>query len=163
MHALRRVVSTGIIAGLVGAFTIDTYILITVPLMYRSVTPEIIMQSDAANALGAAAYHGGAYAVVLGTAMHVCVSLCWGILFALLAWRFSALVRMPILAGTIYGAIVMFLMWEVVVPLGRAPAAFRPLPHVVNLAVAHVLFFGVPVALVTARRFEGSARAKAPG
>jgi hypothetical protein len=149
---LRKVVFAGVCAGLLGALTIDTYIVITVPLMFHTVTFERIMQSDAANALGAAAYDDGIPAVFLGIGMHIGVSLCWGLFCALLVSRIPAFARNPIPFGLVYGAIVMFIMWEVVVPLGRAPhAASLPLDHVLNIFVAHTLFFGLPVAYVASR------------
>ena len=86
-----RSVAIGAIAGLCGAVLIDLYLAITEPWVAKGVTPLLVMQWDASNALGAAAYRGGWLTAALGTLMHFCVSVIWGVLFVAAALRIRRL------------------------------------------------------------------------
>src|ERR1700722_20169934 len=70
-----------------GAVLIDLYLAISEPWVAKGVTALLVMQWDASNALGAAAYSGGWATAALGTLMHFCVSIVWGVLFVAAALR----------------------------------------------------------------------------
>ena len=72
-----RSVAIGAISGLCGAVLIDLYLVISEPWVAKGVTALLVMQWDASNALGAAAYTGGWATAALGTLMHFCVSIVW--------------------------------------------------------------------------------------
>ena len=59
MRAARLSLIPAIVSGLCGAILIDLYLVITEPYVAHGVTPLLVMQWDASNALGMAAYRGG--------------------------------------------------------------------------------------------------------
>lgn len=148
----RSVFSTVVLAGIGGAVLIDLYLCVTETLIFRNATPLLVMQWDASNALGAAAYQGGWATAALGTLMHFVVSIVWATLFIIAATRYRWLTAQPVLSGTWLGIVAMAVM-RVVIHFGHA--VVRPFPsfeYFLNLLVAHVVFFGVPVALIVAAR-----------
>lgn len=147
--------AAAIVGGLTGAALIDLYLAFTEPLLVKSVTPQIVMQWDASNFLGAAAYHGGWLTAALGTFAHCCVSLVWGAIFVIVALRQRWATAHRIWSGVILGIVAMAVM-RAVVHLGHA--VVRPFASVwlfLYIVVAHVVFFGIPVAQVATRMLVG--------
>lgn len=144
-------IRTAIFAGVAGAVAIDLYLSITLALMHVA-NGVTLSQWDASNLLGDEAFRGGLSTAAIGFGLHLCVSVAWGIVFALAYARVDWIRAHAIYAGLIFGAVVMQIMAYVVVPLGHAA---HPAPSVagwLNNFVAHTLFFGVPVAWVVAGR-----------
>jgi hypothetical protein len=140
-----------VVAGLCGAVLIDLYLIVTETFVIRNATPLLVMQWDASNALGMAAYGGGWATAALGTLMHFAVSVVWGALYVAAAVRVRWLVTNPILGGLMLGVVAMSVM-RAVIHLGHA--IVRPFPNALyfsNILIAHVVFFGIPVALVASR------------
>ncbi len=143
-------VRRAILAGLVGAIGIDLYLSITLPLLHVANGIQL-SQWDASNFLGDEAFRGGLSTAAIGLGMHVCVSVAWGIIFAFAFSRIAWIRAHPLLAGLIFGALVMQVMAYLVVPLGHASHPTPPFFQWLNNFIAHTLFFGVPVAWVVAR------------
>jgi len=144
---LRAVVLPGAAAGLVGAVSIDAYLIVTVALA-RHIGIVPFYQYVASGAIGKAAYEGSAGAL-LGAAIHLVVSLAWGIGYALVAQSTPQVRAQPLVSGAVFGVVVMLAMQLVAV----AANIYR-LPDTLSLAnalVAHVVFFGIPVAYVVTR------------
>ncbi len=142
-------VRRAIFAGLAGAIAIDAYLSITLTLMHVA-NGITLSQWDASNFLGAEAFRGGLSTAAIGFGMHVCVSVAWGIVFAVAYSRVPWIRAHALLSGLIFGAIVMQVMAYAVVPLGHASHPPPTLAGWINNFVAHTLFFGVPVAWVVA-------------
>ncbi|MFZ1019121.1 MAG: hypothetical protein WAN39_14780 [Candidatus Cybelea sp.] len=143
-----RSVAIGAIAGLCGAVLIDLYLVISEPWVAKHVTALLVMQWDASNALGAAAYNGGWATAALGTLMHFFVSIVWGILFVLAALRFRRLRDHALTAGIVLGVVAMAVM-RLVIHFGHAVVRPFPSPGIfLYILAGHVVFFGIPVALV---------------
>jgi hypothetical protein len=137
-----------VLAGLFGAILLDLYLVITEPLVVKRVTPLLVMQWDASNLLGMAAYRGGWATAATGTLLHFCVSIAWGALFVLAALRIRWLMDHALTAGIILGIVAMMVM-RGIIHLGYA--VVRPFPSFwlfLYILIGHVVFFGVPVALV---------------
>jgi len=142
-------VARAVAAGLAGAALIDVYLVVVESFVLRNATPQLVMQWDASNALGRAAYRGGWETAILGTLMHLCVSIAWAAAFVSIATRVDWLTKRPILSGALLGVVAMAVM-RAVIHLGHAVIhPFTPLTFVVIL-IAHTFFFGIPVALVAA-------------
>jgi hypothetical protein len=142
------VVRAAVISGLCGAILLDLYLVITEPLVMRRVTPMLVMQWDASNLLGMAAYRGGWITGAAGTLLHFSVSIVWGALFVLAALRIRWLTEHALTAGIILGVVAMALM-RGIIHLGHA--VVRPFPSFwffLYILAGHVVFFGIPVALV---------------
>jgi hypothetical protein len=153
--ARRRpsIVTVGIAAGLAGAVAIDLYLIVVESFVMRIATPIVVMQWDASNALGMAAYRGGWATAALGTLMHFCVSSLWGILFTTVATRVGWLTSRPLASGTLLGILAMTVM-RGVIHFGHAVVRPFSAESFLVILIAHTLFFGIPVALVASRLLQ---------
>ena len=139
----------GAIAGLAGAVLIDAYLLLTLVVAGHLTTVPGFYQYVASGALGKAAY-GVPSAVALGIAVHFVVAIAWGIGYAYVATRSPQLLARPLLSGTVFGILVMISMQFV-----EVAANIYVLPNTVlffNGVIAHVVFFGIPIAYIVGRR-----------
>lgn len=114
------------------------------------VCTEQLLQWDASNAYGIAAFSGGWGLAGIGLLMDAVVSTCWAVLFALLYLSIPQIRRNVVLCGLLYGAAVMCVMIYLIVPIGHARQAPHTLASTINTLVAHSVFFGLPLAYVTA-------------
>ena len=92
---------------------------------------------------------GGLYGVALGAMLHVLVSLGWGLGYATVAARTPQVRAHPAVSGFVFGIVVLIAMQivEVAANVFHAPDTATLL----NGFVAHVAFFGLPVAYVVNR------------
>ncbi len=128
---------------------IDAYLLVTVVLVGHAATLEGFYQFVASGAIGPAAYAEGSTGALLGLAVHVAVSLSWGVGYAYAAAQTPQVRSRPIVSGIAYGILVMLAMQlvEVAANIYKIPGPALWF----NTLVAHTLFFGLPVALVVSR------------
>ena len=150
----QQTLKTILLAAIVGAVLIDLFLGIVVALrggvaIARGL--QALSQWDASNFLGAAAFREGWRAAGFGFCCHLIVSAIWAAIFVFAAKRWKAMTRHAIATGAVFGALVMFVMRFAVVPLGSAQEAPYTVVTFVLTLVAHVVFFGLPVALVTKR------------
>jgi hypothetical protein len=140
---------SSLIAGLVAAVVVEVY-LVAVGMTVWPGTFQFV----ASAAIGERAFSAEAYAW-LGAALHLGISLGWGVLFGLAAVRWPALIERPVRWGLLYGFGVLAAMQGVMFLSGVwAPMTALPLTHYI---VDHVFFFGVPLALTyryVSRRLE---------
>lgn len=132
----------GIVAGILGGILVDAFLIIT-----RQAPFPGIWQFVASGLVGPVAFTSSSY-IALGLLIHFIVSIVWATLYAYVAinrhWNW-------LLAGTIFGIVVMIGMMIVTrlahmaAPPPTAFGAFMSL-------VAHVVFFGWPVAWYVGRR-----------
>jgi hypothetical protein len=139
----------GLIAGLVGAAAIDVYLLLVFVAVAHIFTVGGFFAFIASGAIGKSAYaeSGSGW---LGLAIHVAVSLAWGLGYANAAARAPQLNARPITSGIVFGIVVMIAMQlvEVAANIYTLPNTFV----LVNEFVAHTLFFGIPIAWIVAAR-----------
>ena len=121
--------------------------------------PQRLLQTVASGALGQASYSGGWATAALGLALHLMMSYAFAAAYVLASLRIEILRRNPVLAGALYGALVLFFMRCVVLPLSAFPhpVSFKPLATTLDL-LSHMFLFGVPIALA-ARQAVGSGAA----
>ena len=127
------------------------YLWVTESLIMRRATALTIFQWDASNFLGPSSFREGVGVALFGCLLHLIVSLIWGSIFTLAALRIRALAKNWLVSGVIFGVIVRLVMAHIVVPLGRAIMPPAHGVYLANLYVAHILFFGIPVAWVVSR------------
>jgi len=149
MNTISAYARAAVVAGLAGNVAISVYLAIALRLFFHT-KPMLLFQWDASNIVGSSAYTGGVWSALLGFAFDCIVAICWAAIFAALYQAVPAVRRAPALAGMVFGVIVMFVMVDIVVPLGRAQHTAQHASALVNTAVAHVIFFGLPVALTVA-------------
>lgn len=119
-------------------------------------TPVRVAQSVAAGLLGRDAYAGGATTAALGVALHFTIATGAAAVFVLASRRLRFLVERPVAAGLLYGAAVYFFMAFAVVPLSAAPQGSPTLLRRAVMLGGHLLFVGLPIALVARRALRPS-------
>lgn len=121
-------------------------------------TPMGVLQFVASGPFGDAPTATPGWAAV-GLAVHFAIMACMVTAYMIVAPRFSALLRHPIVAGLAYGVLLWIIMYWIVRPL-RFPEI--PLPHtlygIANQLFSHCILVGIPIALIAARHFQGQAR-----
>jgi len=142
-----RTITGAFIAGVVGSVTIFGCFA-ACNLGAAGFTLPGFFAFDASVLVGKAAYTSDAY-VALGIALHALVALGWAAGYAFLAERLPQLVSRPLTSGAAFGLIVYFAMQLVIV---AANLYHIPTPKELGIALlAHVVFYGIPVALIVAR------------
>lgn len=123
------------------------------------VTPGQLLNYVASGPFGDGALGGGLSWAVVGLVVHFAIMACIAAAYLVIAPRFPALIRHPILAGIGYGVLLWIVMYWIVKPL-RWPEA--PLPSTAwgigNALFSHCMLVGLPIALVAARWRRGIIR-----
>lgn len=121
----------------------------------RGVAPARVFQSIAAGLLGReAARSGGDATALLGLGLHFLIAGAVSTTYVLASRRMSLLTRRPFLCGPVFGLLVYFVMYDVVIPLSALGPArpARTLEAYMNGFLAHILCVGLPAALVARSR-----------
>jgi hypothetical protein len=120
----------------------------------RGLTLTRGFQGIAAGLLGKSAFDGGGKTALLGVAMHFCVALGVAAVYYAASRQIAFLLNRPVISGVIYGAIVFFVMFCIVLPLSALPGyKFTAIPMdrvLVQLAI-HMVIVGPTVAIAIAR------------
>lgn len=139
-------IAAGVVAGItiVACFALFNLVLLPTP----GFTLGGFFAFDAAALVGKIAYTSDAY-VALGVGLHFAVAIGWAVGYAIVAERQAQLVTRPLISGAAFGLIVYFAMQLVLV----AANLYRiPTPGELGIALlAHLVFYGIPVALIVAR------------
>jgi uncharacterized membrane protein HdeD (DUF308 family) len=141
----------GLYGGLAGGVVALAFFWIVGAAWLRDIPVSEIARLDASTILGTHAHEPSALVVAVGIAIHFITAAVCGIVYALLARRLPGLTRAPVsaISGLVYGAIVWYVLANVVVPLTHAP---NIVPMWEGL-VASMLGFGFAVSeVVTALR-----------
>ena len=148
----RRTFAAAIVAGAVAGVTILVcFAACNALLQTPGFTLAGLFAFTASTLVGKVAYTGGSY-VALGIVLHFLVSIGWAIGYAVVAERQSQLLTRPLISGAAFGFIIYFAMQLVIV----AANLYRiPTPRELGVALlAHLVFFGMPVALIIARTHQ---------
>jgi uncharacterized membrane protein YagU involved in acid resistance len=143
-----RVIMQGVCAGIVAGAVLDVYLYLTaiVP-AHGSIIA--MWQWVASAAIGPVALTNPSYAW-LGFVVHFIVSIAWAGGYASFAQTQNFVNTRWLISGLMYGLIVYVFMQ--ILLLGAHAFVWPPTPAAfVNQILAHMLFFGVPVAYVVAR------------
>jgi uncharacterized membrane protein YagU involved in acid resistance len=158
-----RILKTIIVAGVVGAFLIDLYLVVTASWIFHTATARKLFLWDASNLLGIHAFQRGFETELLGCLLHLIVSIVWAAFFVLVLARIPAIASHPLIWGIIAGVAVKFFMQYIIIPLGRASSPHYNWISLTNNLIAHTLFFGVPVLLIARHAYNAIAdRAPVP-
>lgn len=143
-----RVIRNALIAGITSGILMELYLYLTavVP-AHESILA--IWQWIASAAIGKAALANPAYAW-LGLFIHFCVSIGWAGGYAYFAERQPFVNQRWLISGLAYGFVVYIFM--ILIQMGaqvfRMPDTAGAL---IDIVIAHMVFYGVPVAYVVAR------------
>lgn len=117
--------------------------------------PIKVLQSVAGGWLGPATYQGGAATAFLGMFTHYFIAGSVVTTYFLASRRFVELARKPWIYGPLYGALVYFVMYQLVLPLSAwQGTGLHPIEHTANFLKGlfiHLFGIGTVAALVTRR------------
>ena len=152
-RAARAIVWGGLLAGvgdIMFAFVVS---------WLRGVGPVRVLQSVASGLLGRAATEGGLATAALGALLHFLIAFIWAAVYWTASRRLKVLVERPVVCGLLYGVVVYFLMYFVVLPLS---AIYFPLTRTASSillnAAGHMLLVGLPIALATSKFSDKTGR-----
>jgi len=134
--------SRALIAGLIGAVLVDAFYIPVNHLPFVG-TYEFI----ASGWVGAAAYTSQAY-MWLGLATHLLVSIVWAMLYMVVWPRVGSLSNW-IVGGVAWGLVVYLAMDGLM--LARGIFGPQTVQSVLISVIAHIAFFGIPVAFYLSR------------
>ena len=120
-------------------------------------SPIAFLQQAASSVLGPASAGGGLASAGIGAAVHFGFCFAAAAVYVFTARALPLLTRQALLFGLLYGAAIYLVVYFVVVPLSlasRPPFAWQ---GVVLDLLAHMLGFGLPIAL-SAKYFAGPRR-----
>jgi uncharacterized membrane protein YagU involved in acid resistance len=113
--------------------------------------PVFILHTIAGGLLAKAAFAGGWRTAALGLALQEAMGVVIAIIYGLIARLAPDLARAWIVGGLVYGAVIFFVMNDVVVPL----SAWKVTPHFTVMTFAEnmlaMLVFGLIVAFASRR------------
>jgi len=132
------------------AGTLDILSAVVFSIMAGS-TPIRMLQSVASGPFGDVALANTSYAAA-GLLVHFAIMACMVTAYMVVAQRSRLLLDRPILAGTLYGILLWFVMYWVVMHLRwNAPHPSQLVPIAKQL-FSHIILVGIPIGLV-ARRY----------
>jgi len=122
--------------------------------IYRRISPERILQSVAAGAIGrTAAFAGGWKTATLGLGFHFLIAFIWAALFYLASRKISFLTRYAYISGALYAEVVYLSMNFVVIPLSATSRGPFVWPVLITGPIGHIFFVGLPISLAV-RKFS---------
>jgi len=141
-RASESIVYGGLVVGILDGLAA------TINAGLKGVSPARVFQFIASGLLGNNSYSGGASTILLGLAFHFLIAFGAVTMFYVISLRFPILWQRALLFGPIYGIIVFFVMRELVVPLSLIAKQPFSLSGLVTGIIIHILFVGLPIALV---------------
>lgn len=128
----------------------------------RGTGPTRVFQYIASGLLGPAAYDGGFATVLLGVSIHFLIAFGAAAVYYRASLSLPVLLRRAVVCGIIYGVAVYFFMGYVVGPLSAARQfPFSPAQLLTGVMI-HILFVGLPIALVARRSARANQGAPHP-
>jgi hypothetical protein len=143
--AWGTVLYQAVVAGIEGAFTIDAFLWLTTVLPAHS-NMVAFWQYIASVVVGDVAFSAPSYAA-LGLATNVAVAVGWAGGYAYFVATRPSTNRHWLAAGAAYGVVVYVLMQLILLAGGHFKGPATPNAFVI-IVIAHVVFFGIPVAYV---------------
>ena len=117
----------------------------------RGVTPDRVFQYISSGILGRTAFEGGWAAILLGVLLHFVVAFGAATAYILASRSIPILNRLPFVVGPTYGIAVYFFMSEIVSAWSNVTRGPRTISGTVTGILIHILFVGLPIALISAR------------
>ena len=112
--------------------------------------PANVLPSVASGPFGDA-IKDSALAAPLGLAVHFAIMLVMVAVYVLVATRVPALTRQWLVAGVLYGLLLWFAMYWVVLPLRFGIPHPSEAAAITRQLISHVPLVGIPIAWITAR------------
>jgi hypothetical protein len=147
---LREEIIAGLLAGVAGGIAIEVFYFLT--MLPGGQAVKTLLGSFAfvsSVLLGPSAYANPA-AVPLAIVLHFCVAVSWALGYVYLTRTQRQLIDHPWISGAAFGLVVYVFMQLVLLTAGVYHRPSSPEELTIQLA-AHIVFYGIPVALVASR------------
>jgi uncharacterized membrane protein YagU involved in acid resistance len=147
---LKMQLAAGAAAGLTGAILLDAFLFVT-QIVAGAPPGQVISGAFTfiASVLFGPGIAANPAAPAIGAVIHLCVSIGWALGYVYLVRTQPQLLVRPWISGAGFGLVVYVFMLIVLLTAGMY---HRPSPQrLENELIAHMLFFGIPVALVVSR------------
>jgi hypothetical protein len=151
---LRAQIVAGLIAGLAGGILIELF-LFGAQIANGQPAGAVIVATFTyiASALGPGVAANPS-APLIGLVLHFCVAIGWALGYVYLIRSQPQLLSRPWVSGACFGIVVWVFMQIVLLSAGLF---HRPsLPELATGLIAHILFYGIPVALIVSRLLSGT-------
>jgi hypothetical protein len=155
---LRAQIAAGLVAGLVAGAVMELFLFLTLlpggdPV--RASAANLVFISTVLLGPSAAT---NPVAVPLGIVLHFCVAVGWALGYVYLVRSQPQLVRHPWISGACFGIVVYVFMQIVLLTAGQyhRPSSATQLEIAL---VSHIVFYGIPVALIVSRMLRGAGTA----
>lgn len=145
---VAAIVRQGLIAGLVGAFTIWLYEFVVLYLMLQNTSLPGLVQHTALLLLGPGPLSSGGLGFAIGTVVHCLTAIAWALLFAAIWPSLRNLGCEASLAALPFGAFAWVVMHLVILALFSPDPPVYTTYVVINGLMSHMVALCVPVALV---------------
>ena len=146
-NVLKPIVWGGLVAGILDGA--DAIIFLG---WMRGVLAARIFQFIASGLLGTSAFRSGWTSAAVGVICHFVIATGAAAFYQALVFRWPSILRKPALAGPVFGLGAFVFMHYLVVPLSRTPKGPEGSMGVcANLVLSHILFVGLPIALIASR------------
>jgi uncharacterized membrane protein YagU involved in acid resistance len=151
MTAIQKI-KTGFTAGLVAAALDISGAIIVFAYILKLSTPQKILQSVAAGALGKEAYLGGWQIAIVGLLFHTFIATSFAFFYVLIYPAVKKIIKSPLISGILYGCFVWCVMnlGVLMLILGKQ---VNPKYIFANLSIL-IIMVGIPIALLTNKYFK---------
>lgn len=129
---------------------------VVVYFFFFSYNPLQVLQYIASGVFGPAALGGGFPMVLAGPGLHFLIAFVVAGLFYGAYSRLRVLRCYPVAAGLLYGLGIWLVMNLLVLPASDVPKGLLVLGPAVVGILWHMVLMGLPIALITARRFAAA-------
>jgi hypothetical protein len=105
------------------------------------------LQRIASGAFGPSAFQGGKKTATAGLFFHFLIAFTAAFVYYASSRKLAILIDHPLLSGVLFGTAVHLLMNRIVIALSAAAIPFSAKAFLTQLVI-HILFVGLPIALV---------------
>jgi uncharacterized membrane protein YagU involved in acid resistance len=142
MTSLEVISLAGLLSGVLDLSATSTLVRRT-----QGIPLERLLQRIASGALGTSAFEGGKKTAIAGLFSHFLIAFTAAFVYYVSSRKLAILIDHPLLSGVLYGAAVHLVMNRIVLPLSAAAIPFSAKAFLTQLVI-HILFVGLPIALV---------------
>ncbi len=144
MTSLAVISLAGLLSGVLDLTATSTLVRIQQGIPFKR-----LLQRIASAAFGPSAFEGGKKTVAAGLFFHFLISFTAAFVYYASSRKLAILIDHPLLCGVLYGAGVHVVMNRIVLPLSAVAIPFSVKAFLTQLVI-HILFVGLPIALVVA-------------
>ncbi len=136
--------------------------IITYAFVLGLTTPQRVLQSVAAGALGKKSFSGGWNTALAGLALHTLIAFIFAAFYCLIYPYWTRIFKNTFVAGFVYGCLVWSIMNFGVLPIATGkPFVFNMKFFLIGIGLI-IFLVGIPIAIITRKILQGSGRDHRP-